>query len=691
MINTVRFPIRAKLLLLVSGLILAATAAYLALAVKLFQDDKTALVYELNSSNVKTLAAQAEASVLKIADKMKLLTQGHRDETWERGVFEAEPDLIAFTLFAPPEGTSATEWRPVASVRNSDYLKLYGLEPGEVDKIRSQLPIPFAKILSKRTWAMNTTLPGGAPVLTLAMAIDVREGEKQEERVAVADVRLDKFLKLLGGRGIATAYLVDGEGGVIAHPDMDLVGKRATLGEVPIVREAVDSPLASQTKTFDWQGETWLGAYSSVGFGGMKVVSQVREREAFNATRRLMQKSLLFALIVITAGLLISRRAARGVTEPIERLLVATEKLAHGDFGGPSIHVKTHDEVARLARAFNAMASNLQAQRSQLEGSREELEIKVRERTEALELEKKRQAEAQDALIRTTRLASLGELAGSAAHEVLNPVNNINIRVERLRTQLTEAEAPDVKLLREILEAWRKSYTQGGWSALESELRKTVDGGKTLIEEDLENLEAIAGDLDKRLGERRENLDFFGKEITRVTRIVNNMRALSRVGGERKPLDVHVPIDDTAVTLGDLFSKRGVSLVKDYSAESRDLFSVVADRDELVQVFSNLLRNALHAVDKARRRAPVIRVATVRKGERVEIRISDNGTGIKPEHLSRIFEPDFTTKSVEEGTGLGLSISRRLVRAFGGDLEVEETIDGEGTTFLIWFPAPAKA
>ena len=67
---------------------------------------------------------------------------------------------------------------------------------------------------------------------------------------------------------------------------------------------------------------------------------------------------------------------------------------------------------------------------------------------------------------------------------------------------------------------------------------------------------------------------------------------------------------------------------------------------------------------------------TQRNGDRVEIRIVDNGTGIKPEHLPRIFEPDFTTKSVDEGTGLGLSISRRLVRAFGGDLEVEQTVDG---------------
>jgi signal transduction histidine kinase len=729
MSNSVRFPIRAKLLIVISGLVLAGTGAYLALAVRLFREDKTQVVYELNAGTVKTLAAQAEASLLKVADKMRLLTQGHRDEAWTRGVFEAEPDLIAFTLYAPPgEGEPQDHWRAVSTVRNSAYLKLYGLPASEADRIREQVPVPFAEVLAKRTWAANATIAGGAPVMTIAMALEVDDsggvaagtgtgadtgastgtgtavsapdqpvpesgtappGDPQiSERIAVADIRLDKLLKLLSGRGIATAYLVDGEGVVVAHPDAALVSRRASMGDVPIVRAAVDSQLATELRAFDYAGERWLGGYSSVGFGGLRVISQVPEAEAFRASDRLVRKSLLFALIVITLGLLVSRWFARGLTEPLERLLEATERLASGDFAGTTIHVRTRDEVARLARAFNAMASNLRAQHDQLEGARRELEIKVRERTEALEAEKKRQAEAQDALLRTTRLASLGELAGSAAHEVLNPINNIGIRLERLRGQAGSAEAADAKLLGEIVSAWRESYAKGGWAALEGELRKPAqEAGKALLDEDLGNLAAIAADLRKRLDERKEDFDFVGREITRVTRIVNNMRSLSRVGGERRPMDVHAAIDDTATALGDVFAKRKVSLVKDYSAEARSLFTVVADKDELVQVFSNLFRNALHAVEAAKRRAPVIRVATQRRGDRVEVRVIDNGTGIRAEHLPRIFEPDFTTKSVEEGTGLGLSISRRLVRAFGGDIEVEQVAEGESTTFLIWFPA----
>lgn len=684
MASSAEFPIRTKLLLLMTGLVLAATGGYLALSLKVFNDDKTSLVYELNASNVKTLSAQTEASLGKIADKIKLLTQGHREEAWSRAIFEAEPDLIAYTLYQPT--ADANVWNPIASVRNPQYLKLYGLPSTEIDELRTKLPIPFAKILAKRSWVMNSTVPGGAPILTLAMAVEIRDKDLSGEFVAVADLRLDRILKVVSGRGVATVYIVDGEGNVIAHPDVNLVSSRASLAKVPIVRDSAESPVALQLKRFEMDGKPWIGAYSSVGIGGLSVISQVEEAQAFLAAQQLTRKTLLFALIFITAGLLISGWLARTFTQPLELLLGATEKLARWEFG-ESVHVKTRDEIGKLARAFNSMASDLQTQRAQLDRNRQELEIKVKERTAALEEQKKQLAEAQDSLIRTTRLASLGELAGAAAHEILNPLNNMNIRLEKLRTTMVSAEKNDVQLLNDIVQAWKGAYQQGGFEALKAELLKAAEAqGKTLLDEDLENLTSIAVDLVKRADERSEDLEFLSREIIRVTRIINNMRSLSRVGGERRPLDIHGPIEDTAITLADLFEKRKVDLVKEFGAESRDLYAVIGDRDELVQVFSNLLRNSLHAVSSANRRAGVIRIGTRRADSRIEVRIMDNGTGIAAENLPRIFEPTFTTKSVEEGTGLGLSISRRLVRAFGGDIEVEKTAEGEGTTFLVWFP-----
>lgn len=680
MATKVEFPIRAKLLLLVSAAVLIASGAYLALAVSLFKEDKASLIYELNAGNVKTLAAETEASLGKVADKVKLLVQGHGDQAWIRSVFEAEPDLIAYTLYKP-------SGEAVATVRNSQYLKLYGLESSEIDRVREKAPVPFEKVLSSRTWVVNSTLPGGAPILSLALALEIQGKGLSGEYVAVADLRMDSLLKLLSEKRIATVYVVDSEGRVIAHPDAAVVTGRMGMQDIPIVREAVQSPVALGVKKFEWKGTEWLGAHAAVGIGGLRVISQVEEAQAFRAARRLIEKSVLFALFIVTAALLLSGRVARGLTDPIERLVDATERLSRWQFG-ESIHVKSRDEIANLARSFNSMAADLQNQRRQLESAREELELKVKERTAALEQQKKQLAEAQDSLIRTTRLASLGELAGSAAHEVLNPLNNINIRVERIRDQLRDADRNDSQLLEAISQGWKKAFAEGGWKGLESELSRTPEGAaKPLIEEDLENLSSVSAELSRRMAERSEDMEFLGREVSRISRIINNMRSLSRVGGERKPVDVHVPIEETIVTLADLFEKRKIALVKEFSADSRDLFAVVSDKDELVQVFANLLRNSLHAVGEANRRAGEIRISTRRQGDRVEVRIQDNGTGIAADNLGRVFEPSFTTKSVEEGTGLGLSISRRLVRAFGGDIEVESARAGEGTTFLIWFPA----
>ncbi len=687
MMPKVEFPIRLKLLLLISGMVLFSIVIYLLLAVQLFREDKVSLVYELNSSNVKTLALQVESFLLKTADKVKLLTQGHQNPEWVKAVFQAEPDLIAYTLY--DASGDVKRWKPVSRFRNGDYLKLYSLPESEIDRIREYVPIPFEKVLTQNQWATNATLRNGAPILTLAFAIEVLGAkDARKNLIAVVDLRLDKILALLQGRGIATVYVIDGEGKVVAHPEISKVISRELMAEIPIVNESIFSPVGFQLKPFLWKGEKWLGSYARVGFGGLSVISQVREDHAFLAAKKFIGKSILFGLFIFTLALFLSRELAKSLTNPLQKLLEATEKISRWEFT-ESVHVKTNDEISYLARSFNAMAMDLQTQRSELEAQQSELERKVKERTAALEAQKKQLAEVQDAMLKSTRLASVGELAGATAHEVLNPLNNMNIRIDRIRNQISQVEMTDSELLTQIIHAWKKSYEAGGLEALQKEFQKKseTETGKSMFDEDLTNLESISLDVHRRLLERNKDMDFLSEQMSRITRILNGMRSLSRVGGERRPVEIHTPLEATLLSLHDIIEKRKVSLVKEFGQEAGVQYVVEGDKDELVQVFSNLIRNALYAINDAKRRAGVVKISTVKNNSRIEIRIADNGTGIEKENIPRVFEPDFTTKSVEEGTGLGLSISRRLVRAFGGDIEIESTEIGKGTTFLIWLPA----
>lgn len=305
----VELPIRSKLPLWVSGAILIATAAYLSLAIKLFRDDKAALVNELNFSNVNALAAQVDAVLARAEDQARLLTRvalEKGDAAIARSVFESDPDFVAFTLYRP--GQSAGHWDPSAAIRNPEYLKLYGLDASAVDKVKQRIAVPFSRVLSMRTWLMSSTLPGGAPIVSYALALD-------GDSVGVVDLRADKLLKSFSGKGVAQTYLLDGEGSVIAHPDVRMVESRASLAALPIVAQALRSSMLSGpsgSRSFHWDGQHWIGAYATLARGHFTVVSQVEEGRAFLPADRLIEKSLAFAALVVTLAAGIAIRIARG-------------------------------------------------------------------------------------------------------------------------------------------------------------------------------------------------------------------------------------------------------------------------------------------------------------------------------------------------------------------------------------------
>src|SRR5262249_26271163 len=153
------------------------------------------------------------------------------DPEWAKAIFGNEPELVSYTLYrAVPEGTG---WKALTTIRNSSYLETYGLKASEVDRIHSEVPIPFSRIASEGQVAYSSTLLRGAPIITIGIAIQVA-GEPAPY-AAVMNLRSDNLLKLLGdegGRGVVLAYLVDHDGRVVVHPSSRLVETRAQLGQV---------------------------------------------------------------------------------------------------------------------------------------------------------------------------------------------------------------------------------------------------------------------------------------------------------------------------------------------------------------------------------------------------------------------------------------------------------------------------
>ena len=265
---------------------------------------------------------------------------------------------------------------------------------------------------------------------------------------------------------------------------------------------------------------------------------------------------------------------------------------------------------------------------------------------------------AQDRLVQTQKLASLGQLTAGIAHEIKNPLNFVN------NFSVVSSELID-------------------------ELRDTL---KSLPLDD----KARAA-LNELTGTLRGNLDKVVQHGKRADAIVKNMLLHSREGsGEHRPVDINAIVEESLNLAyhGARAEKQGFNIALERSfdpaAGEADVFP-----QEITRVLLNLISNGFYAATKRKAEAnggdyePTLAATTKSLGDRVEIRIRDNGTGIPPEVKEKLFNPFFTTKPAGEGTGLGLSISHDIiVKQHGGSIEVD-TQPGEFTEFRIVLPRTA--
>ncbi|HZO08479.1 MAG TPA: ATP-binding protein, partial [Myxococcota bacterium] len=173
--------------------------------------------------------------------------------------------------------------------------------------------------------------------------------------------------------------------------------------------------------------------------------------------------------------------------------------------------------------------------------------------------------------------------------------------------------------------------------------------------------------------------------LERTQRLVGDLRDFAAPGGgARSPVDLRRGLASTAQLLGYSLRQARVELRLDLAP---DLPSVEGDARALNQVFLNLLKNAVEALEG---RGGTIWVSGRREGEGVRVEVRDDGPGIAPEALARVFEPFHTTKSAGRGTGLGLAISRRIASEHGGSLEAGSAAEG-GAAFVLRLPLAGGA
>lgn len=330
--------------------------------------------------------------------------------------------------------------------------------------------------------------------------------------------------------------------------------------------------------------------------------------------RRLMVLTVALCILVTYVGLLRPTKPGRFVSAVINRSVVVGVLMAVAYFAMTREERKAREEATRAELA-------LQSERL------------LKANTQLVEM--------KDALNRAERLAALGQLVASVAHEVGTPLHSIAWHVQEV------AEEPG------ITPAMRK------------------------------------------------RIDIIDSQISRVVRIIQDLLSATR---QRKPALAWLPVDrlvrPVAALMEPSFVGKGVALSVNLGPEPLALWG---DVEPLQQVLLNLMSNALAATGRggdveilagSRPTRPAETESQGRIGlggaERmITLIVQDNGCGMPAEHLARVFEPFFTTKAIGDGTGLGLFLSHEIVTAHGGSLSIESAI-GEGTTVVIALPAATE-
>jgi signal transduction histidine kinase len=390
------------------------------------------------------------------------------------------------------------------------------------------------------------------------------------------------------------------------------------------------------------------------------------ERVVSQPALRAARVILLLGMVSLLMELAIMSWVLRQqITRPLLAFIQATDTVAAGDFK-VELDTSRKDELGQLTRAFRLMADEVQRREEALRQANTGLEQRVEERTRELQEKNeelgramKQLRDTQKQLVVQERLASLGTLTAGIAHELKNPLNFVNNFAE-ISSRLTD------------------------------ELTASLDSQRSLLDA------AVLEEVDEVLTELRRNMSKIREHGNRSNQIINGMLLHARESsGQRELADLHEVLKK-GIHLGYHGSRAKapgfeLSIQTDFDPQVSKVELVVP---EILRVLVNVVDNACYSMQQKKRAlgdtfAPRLDVRTRDKGERVEVRLRDNGTGIPNALIDKVFNPFLTTKPAGVGTGLGLSISHDIIVGYHhGDIRLE-SVEGEFTELTIELPKRA--
>ena len=414
--------------------------------------------------------------------------------------------------------------------------------------------------------------------------------------------------------GISQVRVTNNEHTVVADSEAINIGQRASESDIIQAREMKE--LVKKIRSAE-TGEHKqlilcrpLYREKMIPMGALKVIFSLKEADQQIA----QSKKMLITYILFDAAILLlfgTWLLSRYLVNPVNKIIRLTEQIARGELD-TIVHLTDRNEIGQLSASLSRMAERLNEEKQ-----------KVLEQIRILEEKNQQLQQAQQEIIQSEKLASVGRLAAGVAHEICNPIGIIL-----------------------------------GYSQL-----------------------LLTRPLDEQ--EKTDCLQRMNAETERVNGIIRNLLDYAQPSTEHtEALDLNRIIEETHGLVSYQKNYRNIAVSFDLD---QSIHPVMGDEKLLRQILINLTLNALDAMPKGGTLAYKTAEEQVSGKTCVSFTLADSGIGIAPGNLGKIFDPFFTTKEPGKGTGLGLPNVQRIVDAMGGKIRVSST-PGHGTAFTVLFP-----
>jgi two-component system NtrC family sensor kinase len=423
--------------------------------------------------------------------------------------------------------------------------------------------------------------------------------------------------------------------------------------------------------------ERYARLFHGIQLAGEQVGTVYIQSDLTEMQARIRRYALIMALVMTGASLcsfIVTWRLQKAISGPVLHLSGVMARVTAGhDYSVRAVPVG-NDELGSLIVGFNTMLGQIQAQDHALQEGREKLEKRVEERTHELKAEAGEHRRAKEELERVhrqlmdaSRQAGMAEIATNVLHNVGNVLNSVNVSAI-LASEL--AQKSKASSLGKVVELMREHAVDLGGFVQNDPRGQHLLPHLAVLSEHLRSEQAA---IVQELASLRTNIEH-------IKDIVAMQQSYAKVAGVQEIIGVVDLVEDSLRMNTGAMDRHGVSLVRDFSSEPL----VNLDKHKVLQILINLIRNAKYACEESTAVDKRIVIGVESTDDKVRITVQDNGVGIAPENLTRIFNHGLTTRAT--GHGFGLHGGALAARELGGTLTVSSEGQGHGARFTLELP-----